>query len=104
MFAGDSAGGSFALTVAMKANELGLRLPNAILSVYPSTNITCAASPSRALAVMDPLLPLGILLACQQAYSGQVPSDDVLLMRKEYRERIFRARGYLIIDPDNPHE
>ena len=32
-------------------------------------------SPSRLLTVMDPLLPMGILLRCLSAYAGQGPSD-----------------------------
>ena len=66
MFMGDSAGGNFVITTAMKLKELGIRLPDAILSVYPSTNITSSASPSRIMGIVDPILPVGTLIACQQ--------------------------------------
>ncbi len=101
IFVGDSAGGNFSITLAMKAKELGIRMPDAILSVYPSTNSTSAACASRVLAVVDPILPLGIMLACQQAYTGQLPDDEVLKMRGEYRDRIHKARGFYTPDPDS---
>lgn len=66
MFAGDSSGGNLAITTTMKLKELGVRLPDAILAVYPSTNITSSASPSRVMSMVDPILPLGVLVACQQ--------------------------------------
>ncbi len=98
---GDSAGGNFSITVAMKAKELGIRVPDAILSVYPTTNSTSAACASRILAVVDPILPLGILVACQQAYTGQLPSEELLKKRSEYREKIHKARGFYTPDPDS---
>ncbi len=85
----------------MKAKELGIRVPDAILSVYPTTNSTSAACASRVLAVVDPILPLGILVACQQAYAGELPSEELLKMRSEYREKIHKARGYYTPDPDS---
>ena len=66
VFVGDSAGGSFAISVAMKLKQLGLRLPNAILSVYPSLNCKSSGSPSRLTGIVDPILPLGVLLACKE--------------------------------------
>ena len=97
---GDSAGGNFAITVAMKAKELGLRVPDSILSVYPSVNSTSAACPSRIMAMVDPLLPLGIMQSCQEAYAGVSPSPDELKKRAEYREKLHKARGYYTYDPD----
>lgn len=66
MFVGDSSGGNFAITTAMKLKELGIRLPDAILALYPSTNVCTAACPSRVMSLVDPILPLGVLVACQQ--------------------------------------
>lgn len=66
MFVGDSAGGNLALTASMKLKELGVRLPDAMLIVYPSTNLATSACASRILSVVDPVLPLGVMLACQQ--------------------------------------
>ena len=66
MIVGDSSGGNFALTASMKLKELGIRLPDALLVVYPSTNLSTAVCPSRIISVVDPILPLGVLVACQQ--------------------------------------
>ena len=64
--AGDSAGGYFSIVTAMKANQLKLRLPDQVFAYYPATLISSAVSPSRFLSLMDPLLPIGILLSCLQ--------------------------------------
>lgn len=66
MFVGDSSGGNLALTASMKLKEMGVRLPDAMLIVYPSTNVSTAACPSRIISMVDPILPLGVLVACQQ--------------------------------------
>jgi acetyl esterase/lipase len=62
---GDSAGGNFAFGVSMKLKELGLRMPDSILSIYPNVNTSSSATPSRITALWDPILPLGVMLACQ---------------------------------------
>lgn len=66
MIVGDSSGGNLALTTSMRLKELGIRLPDALLIVYPSTNLGTAVCPSRIISVVDPILPLGVLVACQQ--------------------------------------
>lgn len=66
MFVGDSSGGNLAITASMRLKQLGVRLPDAILAVYPSTNVCTAACPSRVVSIIDPILPLGVLMACQQ--------------------------------------
>ena len=62
---GDSSGGNFAFSVSMKLKELGLRMPDSILSIYPNVNTSSSATPSRITALWDPILPLGVMLACQ---------------------------------------
>lgn len=62
---GDSSGGNFAFGVSMKLKELGLRMPDSILSIYPNVNTSSSATPSRITALWDPILPLGVMLACQ---------------------------------------
>ncbi|KAF0024457.1 hypothetical protein F2P81_023259 [Scophthalmus maximus] len=57
--AGDSAGGNLCITVSMKAMSTGIRVPDGIMAAYPATLLTTAASPSRLLTLIDPLLPLG---------------------------------------------
>ncbi|XP_044028811.1 lipase, hormone-sensitive a [Siniperca chuatsi] len=68
--AGDSAGGNLCITVSMKAMSSGIRVPDGIMAAYPATLLTTDASPSRLLTLIDPLLPLGVLTKCINAYAG----------------------------------
>eukprot|EP00662_Eupelagonemidae_sp_cell21_P055097 gene55097-61322_t len=68
--AGDSAGGNLAMAVALAAAQRGDRVPDAVLVAYPALRIRMAIGPSRLLSVFDPLLPLGILRRCLEAYAG----------------------------------
>ncbi|KAL6099449.1 lipe [Pungitius sinensis] len=68
--AGDSAGGNLCITVSMKAICSGVRVPDGIMAAYPATLLTTDASPSRLLTLIDPLLPLGVLTKCINAYAG----------------------------------
>uniref|UniRef100_A0A3Q1HK26 Hormone-sensitive lipase n=1 Tax=Anabas testudineus TaxID=64144 RepID=A0A3Q1HK26_ANATE len=68
--AGDSAGGNLCITVSMKAISSGIRVPDGIMAAYPATLLTTDASPSRLLTLIDPLLPLGVLTKCLNAYAG----------------------------------
>ncbi|XP_042166073.1 lipase, hormone-sensitive a isoform X2 [Oncorhynchus tshawytscha] len=68
--AGDSAGGNLCITVSMRAIACGVRVPDGIMAAYPATLLTIDASPSRLLTLIDPLLPLGVLSKCLNAYAG----------------------------------
>lgn len=68
--AGDSAGGNLCFTVALRAAAYGVRVPEGIMAAYPATMLQSAASPSRLLSLMDPLLPLSVLSKCVSAYAG----------------------------------
>lgn len=68
--AGDSAGGNLCITVSMKAISCGIRVPDGVMAAYPATLLTTDASPSRLLTLIDPLLPLGVLTKCLNAYAG----------------------------------
>lgn len=70
--AGDSAGGNLCLTVSMRAAAVGVQAPDGIMAAYPVTLVQAAASPSRLLTLLDPLLPLGVLCKCLSAYAGGV--------------------------------
>lgn len=61
---GDSAGGTLAVAVAMRAASYGVRQPDGVLSVYGCMLVKYTPSPSRIMSLMDPLLPLGILPKC----------------------------------------
>eukprot|EP01063_Lacrimia_lanifica_P008292 TRINITY_DN15362_c0_g2_i2.p1 TRINITY_DN15362_c0_g2~~TRINITY_DN15362_c0_g2_i2.p1 ORF type:complete len:938 (+),score=326.71 TRINITY_DN15362_c0_g2_i2:51-2864(+) len=67
---GDSAGGNLAVAVTLKAIMKGDRRPDGVVCSYPVLNVKLAASPSRMLALMDALLPLGLLECCLDAYVG----------------------------------
>ncbi|XP_034017365.1 lipase, hormone-sensitive a [Thalassophryne amazonica] len=68
--AGDSAGGNLCITVSMKAMTCGIRVPDGIMAAYPAILLTTDASPSRLLTLIDPILPLGVLTKCLNAYAG----------------------------------
>jgi len=74
--AGDSAGGNLALAVAMMASERGVRPPDGVLSAYGSLVVKYTPSPSRILALMDPLIPLGAVSMCLGAYAGLNAQDS----------------------------
>ena len=69
--AGDSAGGNLCLTVSLRAAAYGVRVPDGIMAAYPVTTLQSAASPSRLMSLIDPLLPLSVLSKCVSAYSGK---------------------------------
>ena len=61
---GDSAGATLAVATTLRALSSAVRRPDAVLSVYGCMLVRYAASPSRLLSLMDPLLPLGVLPKC----------------------------------------
>ncbi|XP_033929417.1 hormone-sensitive lipase, partial [Melopsittacus undulatus] len=73
---GDSAGGNLVLAVALRAAAVGVRAPAGLVAAYPVTLVRAAASPSRLLTLLDPLLPLGVLCRCLAAYAGSEPGSD----------------------------
>ncbi|CAF3668265.1 unnamed protein product [Rotaria sp. Silwood1] len=80
--AGDSAGGNLITVFTIKAIEAGLRKPDAIICFYTPFLLCYSLSPSRLLAVMDPLLNTGFLWRCLAAYTGiksdnKPPNDDL---------------------------
>uniref|UniRef100_A0A096MGJ9 Hormone-sensitive lipase n=1 Tax=Poecilia formosa TaxID=48698 RepID=A0A096MGJ9_POEFO len=82
--AGDSAGGNLCITVCMRALTAGIRLPDGIMAAYPATLLTTDASPSRLLTLIDPLLPLGVLARCINAYAAE-PSGAAGAERRSAR-------------------
>ncbi|KAL2077262.1 hypothetical protein ACEWY4_026766 [Coilia grayii] len=67
--AGDSAGGNLCITVSMRAMSNGVRVPDGIMAAYPAMLLTLDVSPSRLLTLIDPMLPLGVLCKCINAYA-----------------------------------
>ncbi|XP_066843120.1 LOW QUALITY PROTEIN: hormone-sensitive lipase [Anser cygnoides] len=74
--AGDSAGGNLCLTVALRAAAVGVQPPPGVVAAYPVTLVQAAVSPSRLLTLLDPLLPLGVLVKCLSAYTGTGGGSD----------------------------
>ena len=56
--------------IALKAIQDGIRLPHSLVVAYPPYRLQFLPSPSRILCLMDPLLPVGVLKSCIQAYTG----------------------------------
>lgn len=73
---GDSAGGNLVTALTLKLIMNNIRLPDSIVVAYPAYRAQYYPSASRILCLMDPLLPLGVLKACLQAYSGEFKADE----------------------------
>ncbi|XP_053867247.1 hormone-sensitive lipase isoform X1 [Malaclemys terrapin pileata] len=114
--AGDSAGGNLCLTVTMRAAAFGIQLPDGIMAAYPVTLVRAAASPSRLLTLLDPLLPLSVLCKCLSAYAGTEPAEgeppgleklgpvnmvrrDTALLLQELRQSASAWLGALLDSP-----
>ncbi len=50
--------------MALRAVAMGVRLPDGILSAYGCFLVRYTPSPARIMALMDPLLPLGLMASC----------------------------------------
>ena len=81
------------ITTTLKLQELGIRPPNLLVPVYPTTLVKTDISPSRLLSVMDPILPIGILISCLNAYTDNVPCKETMKKRKEVRDKILLIKG-----------
>ncbi|XP_061189140.1 hormone-sensitive lipase-like [Saccostrea echinata] len=68
--AGDSAGGNLMISTALRAASCGIQIPDGIMTAYPVVLVRYTPSPARILALMDPLLPVGIMMRCLAAYAG----------------------------------
>ena len=90
---GDSAGGNMLITTTLKLQQLGIRPPNLLVPVYPTTLVKTDISPSRLLSVMDPILPIGVLISCLNAYTDNVPCKESMQKRKEVRDKILLVKG-----------
>lgn len=65
---GESAGGNLAAAVCVRAASLGLNMPDRLVLAYPALNLNSAPSPSRALHLNDPIVPLRMLQRLAAAY------------------------------------
>eukprot|EP01080_Neovahlkampfia_damariscottae_P008829 gene8829-778_t len=67
---GDSAGGNLAFGVMNKCIENNFRIPDAIMTCYPSTNVSLNFSFSRLVSLIDPLLNISMLPLLLKAYQN----------------------------------
>lgn len=63
------AGANLVTSVCLRAIDTNIRLPDSLVVAYPPYRIQNMPSPSRILCLMDPLLPIGVLQSCIQAYT-----------------------------------
>lgn len=63
-FAGDSAGANLVISTALRAVSFEIRVPDGIMSAYAPVLIQYTPSPARFMSMIDPLLPVGILMRC----------------------------------------
>jgi len=80
---GDSAGGVMVTNVVQQAIINKIRIPDALVPIYTPFLATYSMSPSRLLAIMDPLLNLGILFRCVAAYCGFDAESDKQRLKNE---------------------
>lgn len=76
---GDSAGGSLSLGLINILIAKGIRLPDAVFSIYPCVRLdSFFFSPSKLIALKDQVLSMNFMLICKDAYFGEneVPNSD----------------------------
>ncbi|TMS36568.1 hypothetical protein L596_003703 [Steinernema carpocapsae] len=68
---GDSAGGNLVMSANLRLIELDVkRIPDGLVPVYTPFLFQYLPSPSRVLSFMDPLLHMGVVLRCVEAYTA----------------------------------
>ena len=73
---GDSAGANLVVAAALRAAHFGVRIPDGVVSIYGCMLVKYIPSPSRILALMDPLLPLGVLSKCLAGEAASQPPAE----------------------------
>jgi len=83
---GDSTGGNLATGVCVRSivnqeMETDVHPPDGLFLAYPVLNLKRSMTPSRSLFMMDPIIPMNLLLQCQSQYvrgNAEVNSDPCL--------------------------
>lgn len=96
-FSGDSAGANLVTGLALKIAEANLRPPDCLVVAYPPYRVQFLPSPSRILCLMDPLLPLGVLKSCIEAYVGGVQKSKTI---KRINSVSYGGEAYNAFDID----
>jgi hormone-sensitive lipase len=84
LFIGDSAGGNLvaSMHVHMITNMLAVPRADFLILAYPVLDLSQSSSPSRAMSIVDPMLPLATLRMCLAAYLGpalEAAASDALI-------------------------
>ena len=69
---GDSAGGNLSAALILKCIAAGVPVPDGLVMAYPALNLNNSPSPSRAMHLQDPLVPIKLLQRLAAAYIGPV--------------------------------
>lgn len=72
--AGESAGGNLSAALVLRCLAEGIPVPSALALAYPALELNPSLSPSRALHINDPLVPVNLLLNLAAAY---LPEGEV---------------------------
>ena len=72
---GDSAGGNLALATLLKAKDLKLPLPEAVVAISPATDFTAGSPSLVSRASVDPIINPAILPALIPVYLGKHDTD-----------------------------
>ena len=74
LLCGDSAGGNLMTALCLVLNDIRLychyniQMPKSLLCIYTPLILKLCLSPSRIMTAFDALIPIGVLLACLEAY------------------------------------
>ncbi|MGP3536425.1 alpha/beta hydrolase [Microbacterium sp. RD1] len=79
VLAGDSAGGSLALTTLLKARDAGLPLPAAVTAFSPALDLTFSGESMDAKSGIDPIFTRESLTPAMRMYVGSADARDPLL-------------------------
>jgi acetyl esterase/lipase len=76
---GDSAGGNLVVAMLVRARELGLPMPGAMVLLSPWLDLTCSGESMRTRATIDPWLKPEMCAAIRDMYAGHLNLCDPLV-------------------------
>jgi hormone-sensitive lipase len=96
LFIGDSAGGNLvtSMHVHMITNNLAIPRADFLILAYPVLDLSQSSSPSRAMSIIDPMLPFATLRMCLEAYLGpalHAAATDALISPLAAPDKVLAA-------------
>jgi acetyl esterase/lipase len=76
VFVADAAGGNLATACVIKCIELGIKLPKGLIPIYSSFAMNYYMAPSRAMSVLELVLPCQLIVNMVNAYAGDYEPLD----------------------------